>query len=376
MRIAHLANCYGPRSGGLRTTMHELARGYRAAGHEVVLVVPGARTDDEVTAYGRRITVRAPVVPGTGGYRMIVDVGDVRRILDGLRPDVLEVSDRTTLGGLGGWAAERRIASVVFAHERVDRILGQFLLATAPWAAVADRLNARVGRRFGAVVATTEFAATEWVRVGAANLVRIPLGVDLETFHPRRRDEALRRRLLGDAKVLLVQVARLSPEKQPWVGVETLRQLRGRHVDAALVLAGAGPKEQSLRRRAGRLPVRFLGHVSSRSDLAAILASSDLAVVPAPHETFGLGALEALASGTPCVVSAQSALPALVSGAGAAAYEPADFSLAADLLLQRDQDIMRRNARALASRYPWSVTVERMLALHRSLLDQRTARAA
>ena len=251
MRIAHVANFYGPRSGGLRTTMHELARGYRAAGHEVALVVPGARTDDEVTAYGRRITVRAPVVPGTGGYRMIVDVGDVRRILDGLRPDVLEVSDRTTLGGLGGWAAERRIASVVFAHERVDRILGQFLLATAPWAAVADRLNARVGRRFGAVVATTEFAATEWVRVGAANLVRIPLGVDLETFHPRRRDEALRRRLLGDAKVLLVQVARLSPEKQPWVGVETLRQLRGRHVDAALVLAGAGPKEQFLRRSAG-----------------------------------------------------------------------------------------------------------------------------
>jgi alpha-1,6-mannosyltransferase len=41
VRIVHVANAYTPRSGGIRTTVHALGRGYRAAGHEFVLVVPG-----------------------------------------------------------------------------------------------------------------------------------------------------------------------------------------------------------------------------------------------------------------------------------------------------------------------------------------------
>ena len=40
MRIVHVANFYGPRSGGIRTAMHALAREYRSRGHDPVLVVP------------------------------------------------------------------------------------------------------------------------------------------------------------------------------------------------------------------------------------------------------------------------------------------------------------------------------------------------
>ena len=41
MRIVKVANFYGPKSGGIRTTLHELANGYKPRGHEITNNVPG-----------------------------------------------------------------------------------------------------------------------------------------------------------------------------------------------------------------------------------------------------------------------------------------------------------------------------------------------
>ena len=71
MRIVRLANFVAPHSGGLRTALPELGAGYLAAGHEPVLVIPGERDGDELTAQGRVITLRGPRVPFTGGYRVL-----------------------------------------------------------------------------------------------------------------------------------------------------------------------------------------------------------------------------------------------------------------------------------------------------------------
>lgn len=72
MRIVRLANFVAPRSGGLRTALNELGAGYAAAGHEPLLVIPGAESGERETPAGRVISVPGPVVPGTGGYRVIV----------------------------------------------------------------------------------------------------------------------------------------------------------------------------------------------------------------------------------------------------------------------------------------------------------------
>ncbi|GAB3954948.1 hypothetical protein GCM10027614_62920 [Micromonospora vulcania] len=47
LRIVRLANFVTARSGGLRTALRHLGEGYRAAGHDPVLVVPGRRAADE-----------------------------------------------------------------------------------------------------------------------------------------------------------------------------------------------------------------------------------------------------------------------------------------------------------------------------------------
>lgn len=85
---------------------------------------PGRSDTETPTAWGTRVTLRAPAVPGTG-YRMFTGPDAVTPTLARVRPYRFEVHDRTTLRGLGAWAARREIRSLVVSHERLDRLLGR-----------------------------------------------------------------------------------------------------------------------------------------------------------------------------------------------------------------------------------------------------------
>lgn len=368
MRVVQLANFYGPRSGGLRTALHHLGAGYVAHGHQVVLVVPGDAPATENLASGvQRITLRAPVIPGTGGYRA-VDPWRVRALLDQLRPDRLEVSDRLTLRGMGRWASEQDVPSVVISHERLDRLLEQFLVPNRQAVRTADWANRRMAASYDTVVCTTAFAREEFDRIGVTNLAQVPLGVDLREFTPCRRDASVRRDLVRGAGTLMVHCGRLSPEKHVERSVDTVAELHESGYDVRLVIAGDGPRREALERRAAGLPVTFLGFVSSRQQVATLLASADVSLAPGPHETFGLAALEALASGTPVVVSASSALREIVApGCGAAVDDHAPaFACAVTELMSDPEADRRAAARARAEEFPWPAAVDGMLAALRA----------
>ena len=363
MRIVRLANFVAPHSGGLRTTLSELGAGYLAAGHEPVLVIPGGRDSDERTAQGRVITLRAPRLPFTGGYRVLWRRRRLGRQLDALRPDALEVSDRTTLRWTGAWARARGVPAVMVSHESVTALLRLTLPGPVPARAVADWLNRRTARAYHRVICTTSWAAAEFERIGARNVVRVPLGVDLATFNPCAG--RVRARYAGEGQILLVHCGRLSAEKKPQRSLATLATLRNAGLPVRLVVAGDGPLRSRLARRATRagLPVTFAGFLPGRADLAALLASADVAIAPGPAETFGLATLEALACGTPVVVSAESALPEVVGEAGAS-VPGEDLAAGVRAVLARPERSRRAAARARAEQYDWGTAARGFLAAH------------
>src|SRR5688500_9505418 len=117
MRVVQVANFYGPRSGGLRTAVDRLGAEYSAAGHDVVLLVPGQQPQTTALPSGvTRISLPARQIPFTGGYRAVLP-GPVRSALEGLAPDAIEVSDRLTLRSLGRWGRDHDIATVMISHE-------------------------------------------------------------------------------------------------------------------------------------------------------------------------------------------------------------------------------------------------------------------
>lgn len=358
-----LANAIAPHSGGLRTALRELGAGYARAGHDPILIMPGLKPGDEQTEQGRVITVPGHLVPGTGGYRVITARRSLKRLLEELEPDRLEVSDRTTLRWTGEWAAEHGVRSMMVSHEGLDGLLKLLGPPGLPAERLADRMNRASAERYDVVLCTTRWAEAEFRRLGVPNLVRVPLGVDLVTFAPERYDATLRADF--PAGPLLVHCSRLSPEKRPDRPILALAELRRRGVPASLVVIGEGPRRRSLESKAEGLPVRFLGHVADRAFLARLLATADVAIAPGPVETFGLAALEALASGTPVVVSRESALPEVIGAAGLAADdEPAAYADAIEEMLARDPSDRRQVARDQAARFDWQTAVNGFLRAH------------
>ncbi|MGK5680083.1 glycosyltransferase [Actinoplanes sp. URMC 104] len=367
MRIVRVANFVTPRSGGLRTALRHLGAGYQAAGHESVLVIPGPGETDRMTDQGRVVTLPGPLVPGMGGYRVLLDRGRLSSALRGLRPDRIEVSDRTTLRWLGRWARRHDVPSMMVSHESLDGLLRLF--GPGPSRRAGDLLNARTAAEHDRVVCTTRWAAAEFERIGVRNLARVPLGVDLDRFTPANHDPRMRTLWSAPGDVLLLHCGRLSPEKKPRRSLEALAALRRSGVPAVLVVAGGGPLRSALQSEAADrgLPVRFVGHLTDQARLAALLATVDVALAPGPIETFGLAALETLASGTPVVVSSESALPEVIGDAGPAV--PGDgpaYAEAVRTLLARPESARRAAARTQAERFPWANSVAGFLEAHRA----------
>jgi alpha-1,6-mannosyltransferase len=359
MRIVQFANFYTPTSGGLRTSLEETGRRYGALGHERVLVVPGPRDLDEMTPAGRRISLRSPVLPGTR-YRVLLRRRRLVGLLDELRPDALEISDKLCLGWLASWGRARGVPTVLFSHERLDAILADRLPRWFPLGAAADRINRKLARSVDVVVVTSRYAREEYARVGATNVRLVPLGVDLDTFRP---DGAARPGV--GRSVQLVTVGRLSREKRPDQAIEALRVLRAGGVPAGLLVIGDGPLRTDLERRAAGLPVRFLGHVADRRGIARLVAGADIALAPCPAETFGLAVLEALAGGTPVVVPAGGAARELLGRPESGVITDGTGQGLADgvrALLEFPAGARRTAARARAADFPWSATVAGLLA--------------
>ena len=221
----------------------------------------------------------------------------------------------------------------------------------------------------------------------------VPLGVDREAFRPRDRAEArhaLAARGLGEldgARVLLA-VGRLEPLKGFDILVRALAQLT---VPENVVLWIAGGDERSAHERA-RLEavarevgvasqVRFLGAVP-HDTLSTYYNAADVVVVPSFYESFGLVALEAMASGVPVVASRVGGLVATISD-GRTGYLvpwrcPEPFAEKIDLLLRNEplRRALGEAGRASMEQFAWGSVAERLSALYRESIEAGSVAAA
>jgi glycogen synthase len=134
----------------------------------------------------------------------------------------------------------------------------------------------------------------------------IPNGIDPSELVPVDDLETLRARFARPDERLVLLVGRLVYEKGFQLALEAMPGLIERLGNVRFVVAGSGTAEEELRQQASELGLgprgTFLGWIGD-DVLHSLYRIADLTVVPSIYEPFGLVALEAMASGCPCLVA-------------------------------------------------------------------------
>ncbi len=301
MHIADITMFYAPASGGVRTYLdakHHRLDAIHGVRHS--LLIPGASAQHGDGIY----QVPAPPLPFGKGYRFPVRLAPWCNTLRTLKPDLIEVGDPY----LTAWAAleARRqldVPVIGFYHSDLPLLVSNRM---GNW--FAPNVEAYVSKLYGnfdRVLAPSQVMADKLRRLGVRDVHVQPLGVDLATFHPSRRDPHVRAELgIPDTSRLLIFAGRGSREKNLPVLLDCMQQLGAPY---HLLLVGSNMPAS--------VPsnVSVIDHFCPSAEVARLIASADLLVHAGDQETFGLVILEAMASATPVVAVRAGAFPEIIN---------------------------------------------------------------
>ena len=382
-RVLYCADTYPPQVNGVSVVTALSVEGLRARGWECIVAAPrypsvmphGPRHQQ---APGDQLveipSVAFPPYPdirlAAPSYHRIADV--VRRF----KPDIIHSATEFTIGRLGQIAAKRAgIVRLSSYHTDFSRYTEAYGL---PWLRGAvSRYIARFHQRSARVYTPSGPARSDLLALGVKDVEVWGRGVDLNSFSPERRSQALRAAYGVDDAVVFLHVGRLAAEK----GVDKIVRAfqRARELlpagAARLVIAGAGPEEVALRNLAGP-DVLFLGVLDRQKSLPRLYASADAFLFSSLTETLGLVVLEAMASGLPVIAApAGGVADHLRDGFNGIAYPPFDVDAMASAIVALTLDIQRRKrladgARETALALDWQIELDRLDASYRSVLTR------
>jgi glycosyltransferase involved in cell wall biosynthesis len=237
------------------------------------------------------------------------------------------------------------------------------------------------------VIATSEQEAGELV-AGGLSRTKVVLrrnGVEAPASWPKRGTFRRAYSISEDVKLVLF-LGRLSIKKSPDLLLRAFAELSARSTGIPMTLVFAGPDEGGITEKLGeqaaqlgvRTRVQFAGPVFGEFKWAAY-RDADVFVLPSRNENFGNTAAEAVAAGTPVIVTEQCGIaPLLAEKAGLVVRHDAAALLEALERILSDSELRGRLAAGCAevtSRLGWEEPVREMEALYTMLASQQAVSA-
>jgi glycogen synthase len=212
----------------------------------------------------------------------------------------------------------------------------------------------------------------------------IPNGIDPADLQPL--DEApmreFRSRFADPQEKLVLLVGRLVYEKGFQIALEALPRVIDELGDVRFLVAGSGTHERELKAQAAELGLlehgTFLGWIGD-DVLHTLYRIADLTVVPSIYEPFGLVALEAMASGCPCLVADTGGLREVVPHEDVGLrFQSRDPRSLADVAIRvlADDELGRRlvvEAYEHVRSFDWADVAESTAALYEVIKDRPAA---
>jgi glycosyltransferase involved in cell wall biosynthesis len=403
LRVALVSYRSKPHVGGQGVYLRHVSRELAALGHHVEVFsgqpYPELEPGPVLRALPSLDLYREPDpfrTPRLGEYRDWIDVAEFAAMKTGYFPEPLTFSlrarrellarrsdfdlvhDNQVLGyGLlamprAGLPLVTSIHHPITVDRRIELAQARGLSKIAKWRWYSFiRMQGRVARRCGPIMTASESARDDLCRdfrVPPSRVSIIPLGVDTRLFHPRTGP-----RVPG-------RIVAVASADSPVKGVSTLLRAYAKLITdrpAELVIVGrptpGGPTERLIGELVLAGHVRFVSGISD-GELAELVASAEIAVVPSLYEGFSLPAVEHMASGTPLVASRTGALPEVTQDAAVLVSpgDPEELAAALRCLLDSPRRRAALSAAALQrvkERFAWPAVARATVAQYERAIE-------
>lgn len=382
MNVLHAISGIDPRNGGPTSALIGLAAAQVRAGLDVRVISTWQERDafrsaEKLEALGVGVNMVGPATGKLSRHRDLrtaleremrtADVVHVHAVWEEMQHQASRAAQRlnkpyvyTPHGMLDPWNMKKsRLAKTIFLGMRVRKNL-----------------------QHAAMLHFTTEIEKQWVsrlKLDPPTIVE-PLGLDLADYDrlPPRGTLRARYRQLEDHPIILF-LGRVHYGKGLELLVPALALMK--RTDAMLVIAGPDAAgygkviNQLIARHGVDGRVVFTGLIGGEDKLAA-LVDADLLALPSYHENFGLAVIEALAAGTPAIVSDQVNLHPDITAAGVGAVVPLDAgALAKELDRWLSDDLLHSRAAAAAplfvrDRYDWNKIAQHWVAHYQRALSR------
>ena len=373
LKIALLTHSINPRGGVVHVV--ELGRALQARGHAVTLIAPAAS--------GQRLFRQTPCrveladAPPAGAdlaetvrHRITAMRSRLATLLARESFDVFHTHDGIGGNALADLVEQGAVAGYLRTVHHVDRFSDARVQA---WEDRSIRCATQV-------LCVSAFWCKCLRRESGIDAQQVPNGVDLERFTPLADagDAAVLNRLgVAAGRPVVLSVGGIEARKNTRRLLQAFVILRRRHPDAQLVVAGGaslldhGAEGTAFRTEAAAAglaigpaaTIVITGPVAD-ADMASLYRGADVLAMPSLLEGFGLAALEALASGTPAVVSDTAPFTEHFDGEveWADPMQPASIAEALHHALSRGR---HHDVPAVCRRFSWAASAARHEALYR-----------
>jgi glycogen(starch) synthase len=361
--------------GGLGRHVHGLAEALAVDGHEVTVLTQGlpAVPDNEVVNRVRIVRVRTDAsTDDFAAWVAALNKAQTHAAYDlvtSWQPDVVHAHDWLSADAGVALGEANGCPLVATIHATEAGLWDGWL--TTPLSRARHDAEAWLVRAAARTIVCSEAMRAEvstGLKVDPDELITVHNAVHPTAWQSTADQRAVVRAAMDvpDDAPLVVLAGRIEWEKGGDVAVRALPRIRAGHPGTQLVLAGAGSQQPALAElaRTHRVArsVHFAGHLEEH-ELAALLGTADVALVPSSYEPFGMVALEASAAGTPVIAGSTGGLPEVItSGETGLLVPPRDPGELAEAVVRILDDpafgdrLVLAARRDIAGRFVWPAT--------------------
>ena len=293
---------YPPHVGGVEKFTQRISKSLVGMSHRVTVVTnatdgePGVFDDNGVEV------ISLPCFPCIKGRMplplMNAERSSMLKTVSARDFDGVLINTRFYLHSLLGMKVARRcgVTPVVLDHGSAYLTFGNDFLDV--FVRMYENAITWYGKKYKSKYCGISSKSSEWLaHFGIKSSGIIQNAIDATDFMSSASNRNFRLETNTEASLMVVYAGRLIPEKGVGQLLEAAHDLKSEGRDVKLVIAGSGPLEKEVETAEG---VAYFGRLD-QSDLASLIAQSDVFCLPSRSEGFATCVLESFAAGTPVV---------------------------------------------------------------------------